>query len=75
MGHTGVLDGAVEVEVAAEVEAALVTTTVDDAGAEAEACPVAVDPVACVAVGAGVSPAHSHCVRVSSPSQNHEIYQ
>ena len=41
MGHTGVLDGAVEVGAAAEAEAeaALVTTTVDDAGAEAEACP------------------------------------
>jgi hypothetical protein len=50
MGHTGVLDGAVEVEVAAET--ALVTTTVDDAGAEA--CPVAVDPVARVAAGVGV---------------------
>jgi hypothetical protein len=51
MGHTGVLDGAVEVEVAAE--AALATTTVDDADAdaEAEACPVAVDPVARVAGG------------------------
>jgi hypothetical protein len=63
MGHTGVLDGAVEVEVAAE--AALVTTTVDDAGAEA--CPVAVDPVARVAagvgVGVGVPGVFSFCVR------------
>lgn len=49
MGHTGVLDGAVEVEVGAE--AALVTTTVD---ADAEACPVAVETVARVAGGVGV---------------------
>jgi hypothetical protein len=54
MGHTGVLDGAVEVEAAAEAGAAPVTTTVDDAAAEAEACPVAVDPVARVAAGVGV---------------------
>ena len=67
MGHTGVVDGAVEVGAAAEaeVEAALVTTTVDDAGAEAEACPVAVGPVARVAVGAGVGVpcAFSFCAR------------
>ena len=51
------LDGAVKVEAAAkagEADAALLTTTVDDAGAEAEACPVVVDPVACVAAGVGV---------------------
>ena len=51
------LDGAVKVEAAAEAgeaDAALLTTTVDDAGAEAEACPVTVDPVACVAAGVGV---------------------
>ena len=69
MGHTGVLDGAVEVEVAAEV--ALVTATVDDADADAdanaEACPVAVDPaVARVAAGVGgvgVPGAFSFCAR------------
>lgn len=61
MEHTGVLDGAVEVEVA--VGAALVTTTVDDAGAEA--CTVAVDPVARIAgaVGVGVPGAFSFCAR------------
>ena len=65
MGHTGVLDGAVEVEVTAE-EAALVTRTVDDAAAEAEACPVAVDPVGRVAVGVGmgVPCAFSFCARL-----------
>jgi hypothetical protein len=61
MGHTGVLDGAVEVEAAVGV--ALVTTTVDDA--DAEACPVTVDPVARVAggVGVGVPGAFSFCTR------------
>jgi hypothetical protein len=61
MGHTGVLDGAVGVEVAAE--ATLVTTTVDDG--DAEACPVAVDPVTRVTagVGVGVPGAFSFCVR------------
>ena len=51
------LDGAVEVKAAAEAgeaDTALLTTTVDDAGAEAEACPVAVNPVARVAAGVGV---------------------
>ena len=51
------LDGAVKVEAAAEaeeVDAALLTTTVDNAGAEVEACPVVVNPVACVAAGVGV---------------------
>ena len=57
MGHTGVLDGAVEVE--ATAEAALVATTVDDA--DAEACSVAVDPVARVV--AGVPGAFSFCAR------------
>ena len=70
MGHTGVLDGAVEVGAAAEIEAeaALGTTTVDDACAEAEACPVTVDPVARVAargdVGVGVPCAFSFCARL-----------
>jgi hypothetical protein len=61
MGHTGVLDGAVELEVAAE--AALVTTIVDDA--DVEACSVAVVPVARVAagVGVGVPGAFSFCAR------------
>ena len=53
MGHTGVLDGAVDVEAAGEVEEALVTTAVDEAAAEDETCPVAVDPVARVAAGVG----------------------
>jgi hypothetical protein len=68
MGHTGVPDGAVEVEVAAE--AALVTATVDDADTDAdvEACPVAVDPAvarvaAGVGVGVGVPGAFSFCAR------------
>jgi hypothetical protein len=60
-----VLDGAVEVEVAAE--AALVTATVDDADADpdAEACPVAVDPVTRVTtgVGVGIPGAFSFCTR------------
>ena len=65
MGHTGALDGVVEVEAVAEAGAALVTTTVDNAGPEAEACPVAVDPVARVAagVGVGVPCAFSFCAR------------
>jgi len=61
MEHTGVLDGIVEVGVAAD--AALVTTPVDDA--DAEDCLVAVDPVARVAagVGVGVPGAFSFCAR------------
>jgi hypothetical protein len=59
-----VLDGAVEVEVevGAEAEAAPVTT-VDDA--DAEDCPVAVDPVARTAGGVGVvvPGAFSFCAR------------
>ena len=51
MGHTGVLDGAVDVEAVAEAEEALVTTAVDEAAAEGETCPVAVDPVARIAAG------------------------
>jgi hypothetical protein len=63
MGHTGVLDGAVEVEVVAEVGAALVATTVDDA--DAEGCSLAVDPLARVVAGAGVGVpgAVSFCAR------------
>jgi hypothetical protein len=67
MGHTGVLDGAVEVEAAAEAEAeGAPVTTVDDAGAGVVACPVAVDPVARVAagVGVGVPCAFSFCARL-----------
>ena len=61
MGHTEVLDGAVEVDVT--VGAALLTTTIDDP--DAEAGPVAVGPVARVAggVGAGVPGAFSFCAR------------
>ena len=51
MGHTGVLDGAVDVEAAAEAEEVLVTTAVDETAAEDETCLVAVDPVARVAAG------------------------
>ena len=63
MGHTGVLDGAVEVEVAAEV--ALVAATVDDDDAATEACPVGVDPVirVTVTVGVDVPGAFSFCAR------------
>lgn len=68
MGHTGALDGAVEVEVEVAVGAAPVTTTVVDA--DAKVCPVAVDPVARIAGGVVVvvavpgAGAFSFCARL-----------
>ena len=47
------LDGAVDVEAVAEAEEAPVTTAVDEAAAEDETYPVAVDLVARVAAGVG----------------------